>query len=72
MTVTIEATGKRWKRMQLWGALCLFFGFTTCSMNLGGGEDLASQALTVLTGLFLYGGGISYLWGRIGAWWNHG
>jgi len=66
--VTIEATGKKWKLAKLLGVLGLGLGVL---LVIGG---LSTEAPTLGTvGLFLVLGGLmSYILGRVGAWWYHG
>lgn len=65
---TIEATGKKWKMMQLFGGLLLVLGFAgVCggAASSSSGDNPMVVALVVLAGLILL------LWGRFGAWWHH-
>ena len=61
----VELTGKRWKAAQAIGAMLIAGGVTTCASVVSNdlGEFLASGVAVV--GIFVY------LYGRIGAWWNH-
>lgn len=67
---TIEATGKKWKAMQLFGAVAFLlgiFGFCSAAMQPEpSGSTGAVMVLMVLGGLVLTIGA------RVGAWWNHG
>jgi len=64
---TIEATGKKWKMMQLCGAALIALGFVgLCSASSGAASSAdANPAWMLLAGLVLT------VWGRVGAWWNH-
>ena len=67
---TVQATGKKWKALQLVGGLVLGFGLlTTCTFLMvgsAGGGELTGPAWTAAAGLVLY------LSGRLGGWWFHG
>ncbi len=60
-TQTIEQTGKKFKKAQLIGGVALGLGFAFLFNESHGWASL-----------FLLGGLISFLYGRIGAWWHHG
>jgi len=70
--VTIEATGKKWKSMQLAGGLIMavgVFGIVgSCLASMHRSEPTAGlpiAATVVALGLVLVAGG------RLGAWWHH-
>lgn len=66
---TIEATGKKWKLMQVVGALLIAVGFTALCASAGTtpntGEGAVGTTLVLLAGLVLV------VSGRFGAWWHH-
>jgi glucokinase len=57
---TIEKTGKKYKKAQLIGGICLGLGFAFLYNDSHGWASIL-----LLTGLG------SYLYGRMGAWWHH-
>ena len=69
--VTIEATGKTWKFVQLIGAGMAIWGTVGCMMTdtTKPGDASAGMALNIL---LLIGGIAVFVFGRIGAWWFHG
>jgi DNA-directed RNA polymerase subunit RPC12/RpoP len=66
-TVTVQATGKTWKGMQLISALAAIAGIILC---MAGCES--SAAMSGIGGLLLIAGIFFFCIGRIGAWWFHG
>jgi hypothetical protein len=61
--VTTQQTAKRYKGMQLWGAVILCIGVV---MMMAGGNSAVWGLLVGLAGCGLYAVG------RFRAWWNHG
>lgn len=59
--VTTEQTGKKYKALQLAGAIMILAGVVSCTAL-----DPRSAGWLIIAGLLLYIGA------RIGAWWNHG
>lgn len=66
---TIEATGKKWKLMKLFGVVLIVLGFaglcSAVSNTSPSGEGSAATGIMLLAGLILT------IWGRFGAWWHH-
>lgn len=60
-TTTIQATGKYWKAFELIGAILFMSGILSVWFDLGPYGSL----------MFVIGS-ITYAYGRIGGWWNHG
>lgn len=58
--LTIEATGKLWKAVQLVGALIVLASFPACLLMP------AASVLVFLVGTLIFAGG------RVSAWWYHG
>lgn len=68
--VTIEKTAKKWKRLQLIGALLTIVGTVFCA---AAGASHASQPVAAGGTLLLFVGGLGlFICARIGAWWHHG
>ena len=65
---TVELTGKRWKGIQLAGAVVLVIGAITCGIGGAGGS---TGAVDAATWMFMLGIAL-FLIGRIGGWWKHG
>ncbi|HEX2824698.1 MAG TPA: hypothetical protein VHP37_00010 [Burkholderiales bacterium] len=63
-TVTIQATGKTYKALQLAGAAVIATAVASCAAAVPSSESWSG--FVFLTGIMLYAGG------RVGAWWNHG
>lgn len=64
---TVEQTGKRWKKMELFGGLIFFVGVGSCCILLaGGGEGMEFTAIPMISGVILC------IIAKIGAWWCHG
>lgn len=63
-TVSIEATGKRYKLLQLAGAIAITLAVVSCAVAAPTSRDWSG--FVFLTGIALYSVG------RVGAWWNHG
>lgn len=66
---TIEATGKRWKKMQVTGAF-LAIGGIFFAIAIGGSTDIG--AFTGIGVIAFLAGIVMFVWARIGAWWHHG
>lgn len=64
----IEETGKRWKRMQVYGALGAIVGVSVATV---GGAQEAGTTITIGVLLLVAGVG-AFVTARIGAWWHHG
>lgn len=62
---TIQATGKRWKFLQLLGAVIAVAGIVGC---INSDMKSATGAWSVLA--FVIGGTVHFV-GRVGAWWHH-
>ena len=73
-TVTVEATGKKWKALQFLGPLAVIFGIIMLIIALAtmNGEPIIGVILLVLSIILIVGGIIASFIGRIGAWWYHG
>ena len=73
---TIQLTSKKWKAIQLIGAIGACIG----SISMGSAVDFISiNDITIMnkllmdSGIFLALTGLTvFIVGRIGAWWNHG
>lgn len=65
---TIEATAKKWKGLQLLGALLVILGIGPCVAGTDSGNDatVGVGVALLLIGLVLF------LGARFGAWWGHG
>jgi hypothetical protein len=63
---TIEATSKKWKKVQLVGVLLMVFGAMSCGIVAGSGSDSFIPTSLVFIGLGLL------IAGRVGGWWEHG
>jgi hypothetical protein len=68
--IVIEKTAKRWKGLQLIGALTMILGVMTCagsaSQPQSNENTVAVATLAAVAGLFIF------IIGRFLAWWNHG
>ncbi len=68
--IVIEATAKKWKKMQLVGSFLLIATLVlivtkfTFVSNVG-------PVVTIVLGLFFWAGLILYVYGRFKAWWHH-
>lgn len=62
--VTIQATGKTYKALQLAGAAAIAAAVASCTAAVPSSGSWSG--VVFLMGLALYAGG------RVGAWWNHG
>ncbi len=67
-TQTIEQTGKKWKGMQLIGALLVIVGVVMIVAMSGNPENTKYAGITILMPLI---GLCLFIFARIGAWWNH-
>ena len=65
---TVELTGKRWKGIQLAGAVLLVIGAVTCGIGGAGGSSGATNAATWMFTV----GFVLFVVGRVGGWWKHG
>ena len=63
--ITIEATGKKWKGLQLIFALLFAIAFIWTLASLSSPESSPIPALLAIIGLF------GYIFSRIGSWWYH-
>ena len=63
-TVKIEATGKKYKALQLAGAAAITVAVVSCAVPAPNSSQWSG--LVFVIGMALYG------YGRVGAWWNHG
>jgi hypothetical protein len=78
--ITIERTGKRWKRLQAVGCLGLLTGAIVLYLGTSVVRAASSAAITrielsnlSIAGLALLVAGFCVLtYGRLGAWWYHG
>ena len=61
---TIEATGKKWKALKVLGGVIAGL-FASLAAAGGAAPDIVAF-------LLLLAGGIAWITGRVGAWWNHG
>jgi len=67
-TQTIEATGKKWKAMQLIGGVLIILAIISCSVAF---SVEGSEPNGIVPALFWMAGIFTYLFGRIGGWWFH-
>lgn len=65
-TITIQATGKKWKVLKRLGGWLLLIGIGLHSYWLH--QDGASTITTVLP---MVVGGAMYVWGSVGKWYHH-
>lgn len=73
-TQTIQATGKKWKLIQIFGAVMAITGplitWTTIAGDTGTGQN---PERWLNAGSFMLAGGLGlFIYGRFGAWWHHG
>ena len=68
VTVTVEATSKRWKKWQLLGLLCFVPGLVLVIIGLV--NDNMGLGLSALLVMLI--GAVAIIVARIGAWWHHG
>lgn len=67
--VTIEATDKQWKRMQLASSACVIISMSALfACIIAGAPPIVGACLfmVMLAGLAVY------MWARFKAWWHHG
>lgn len=72
MVQTIEQTSKGWKLTQLAGAAMMVVGLSSCLVSMQdvtAGQTEPEGAQGMLIGMV---GIMILLFGRLGAWWNHG
>lgn len=69
---TIEATGKKWKLMQLFGALLVVFGFFRVCAAMSTAASTGDGSASYVAAVMLMVGVVLTIGGRFGAWWNHG
>ena len=60
--VTIQATGKQYKAMEVVGVIGMLTGTVSCVISKSPGG---------FTAFFLFAGLALYIAGRFGAWWHH-
>jgi len=66
-THVIEATGKKWKTVQLIGMIVLVIGIFSCIASTRGPDGSYGVGVSIpWIGLAVY------LFGRVSAWWHHG
>ena len=63
-TVKIEATGKKYKALQLAGAAAITAAVVSCAVAAPNSGQWSGLVFVIGTALYAYG--------RVGAWWNHG
>lgn len=63
---TIEATGKKYKGMQLIGSLLICLGVISCVYQMN--NPASSSIMTII---FMASGFLIMIVGRFGAWWDH-
>jgi uncharacterized membrane protein YvbJ len=73
---TVELTGKKYKKRQLWGCSGVLIGVVLVIVSFGfaGNSTASAVALTIipLLGMMLcLAGVILYFSAKFGAWWNH-
>lgn len=71
-TVTTQATGKKWKLIQLIGTGLIVWGIVGCMLIDDKSEEQVKSKETTTACLLVFGGVTVFLFGRIGAWWFHG
>jgi len=64
---TIQETSKKWKGMQLIGAILLVIGIISCINQTSTGSLTESP----VTGVLIFLGFIFSVIGKFGAWWHH-
>jgi uncharacterized membrane protein HdeD (DUF308 family) len=68
---TIEATGKKWKGIQLFSGIAFIIGIFwcigDCSSMMAGSQETSSSGWV----WFIVLGFLGFVIGRIGAWWHH-
>jgi len=70
--VTIEATGKKWKKLTLASVMALLVGIFLIFMAAGSGSSSSAGATAGIGVLLTLGGIVGYLAARFGSWWHHG
>ena len=68
--VLIETTGKRFKRIMVWGGLLAFIGIVTVFSAMNCEPPRPTQAVVGL--LITLCGLLGFMWARVQAWWHHG
>jgi hypothetical protein len=68
--VTIEKTGKKWKKLYLWAWLYMLIGIVSCS-GASSSSPPSSTGMTIAS-IFWLMAVATYIKARAGAWWNHG
>jgi hypothetical protein len=68
--ITIEKTGKKWKKLQISSLLLIIFGILCLitGIPIAG----ASSGVAVIGFISLGFGIITRIYARVGAWWHHG
>ena len=66
--LTVEATAKRWKAIQLAGAGIITVGLICLAFFMSAGSELPLR----VTGLILFAGLCTTIYGTFMAWWHHG
>ena len=66
--VTIEATGKRWKALQLGGSLVAILSLFACATSIGAE---ATTGLTKVGAVTFWLGVLAAAAGQAGAWWDN-
>lgn len=71
----IELTAKRWKAMEVLGAVifipCLFLTII-CLLQYRESESTRVLIVAIGAGFVTGCGVVLYVWARVGAWWHHG
>jgi hypothetical protein len=67
----VEQTGKKWKAIQLLGALGAIAGTIVTFRGLAPNDD-GGQSAPTAGFLILVAGLLVFLFGRLGGWWYHG
>lgn len=64
---TIEQTSKKWKAVQLAGAIMMIIGIVSC-LSVAATGDVDNPPVIIHLGSI---GLLVYITGRVGAWWHH-
>ena len=68
---TIEATGKKWKGMQVVAVILIFLGMFAC-IGAALGADKSDNTMITVSVLGFFAGMGLFIAAGVGAWWNHG